>query len=225
MKQFLSCCFLLSAVVLCKAIICNFTYEEDVKNYPEKLLNTILSEKKKINLRSKTHKSHEFDCEDENDDGFVDFGSFRAPGPFIKVNSFHLDSRFGNTASKEATPVSESTSTLDDDSHEPSESLCDAVKSTIYPKSLPNILNKMVIVVNHGKFKQEVTIEKCSDANQACKFSSNFPLGYVTKCKQKYQTHTLKVWNEHDQDIADDTIYLPSGCECQFKYKGNTKQK
>jgi hypothetical protein len=148
-----------------RAIVCNFTYQEDVRNYPEKLISTILSTQKKIPLKAKRGNSSEFQCDDENDDdGFYDLGNFRGTGPVIKTNNkFNVDSRFGNTASKEAP-----SSTLDDDSNEEqSESLCDVITSKIYPKTLPNLLNKVVYVVqNHGKFRQEVTIEKCRYASE-----------------------------------------------------------
>lgn len=46
-------------------------------------------------------------------------------------------------------------------------------------------------------------------------FDQNFPLGYVTKCKQKHQTHTIKVLNADMTAIVDEAIYYPSGCECK----------
>jgi hypothetical protein len=132
--------------------VCNFTYQEDVRNYPAKLIDSLMSSQKKFSLKSRSNVSDEFLCDDD-DDGFNDIGSFR--GPVIKTNTYNLDSRFGNTASKEAP------ATLDDDSLEPSEPLCDAVQRKIFPQTLHNVLNKVVVVVNHGKFRQEVSIETC----------------------------------------------------------------
>lgn len=67
-------------------------------------------------------------------------------------NFYDVQTRFGTPSSKEATPES---------SDEVAETLCDSVKSKIFPKTLPNILNKMVVIVNYGKFKQEISIERC----------------------------------------------------------------
>lgn len=46
-------------------------------------------------------------------------------------------------------------------------------------------------------------------------FYQNFPLGYITKCRQKHQTHTIKVLNPDQTVIVDEAIYYPSGCECK----------
>ncbi|CAH1710335.1 unnamed protein product [Chironomus riparius] len=206
MKTFLLSLLFLSALFSCKAVICNFTYEEQLTNYPEKLINTIASEKKVLlKLSTKRPRSKVFICDDGDADGYKPFEP--------TIHSVLVSSRFGSSA-KEANPLNDSS-----EAFEQTEPLCDSIKSRIFPQTLRNLLNKRVIVINHGKFQQEVTIETCSNANQACKFDINFPVNVITKCKQKYQTHTIKILNENDQNIIDESVYIPSGCECQFKYK------
>lgn len=101
-----------------------------------------MSIERKFSLEPLKNDTKTFFCDDEENYHELSFA----------FHNSNVDSRFG-TASKEI-PLPEN------DSAE-FESLCDSIKSTIYPKLLKNLLNKMVVVVNHGKLKQEVTIEKC----------------------------------------------------------------
>jgi Spaetzle len=123
--------------------VCNFTYHESILNYPEKLIDTLTTKlaRSKLGPR-KINDSRPFHC-DDGDDAFWKKGTTVA---------YDVNSRFGTT-SKEAMPIS--------DAHEVEETLCESHRQVIFPKTLPNILNKMVIIVNHGQFKQEVNIEKC----------------------------------------------------------------
>lgn len=118
-------------------------------NYPEKLINTIATEKRVLlKLSTKRQRPKAFVCDDGDDEG-----GYKHFEPTI--HSVLVSSRFGSSA-KEANPLNDSS-----EAFEQTEPLCDSVKSTIFPKTLPNLLNKMVIVVNHGKFRQEVSIERC----------------------------------------------------------------
>lgn len=58
-----------------------------------------------------------------------------------------------------------------------------------------------------------------SNAKKPCKFETGLPFGYVSECRQKYQTHTIKAVNEKDQTIVDEPVYYPSGCECKYRQK------
>lgn len=120
-----------------------------MSSYPEKLINTIATEKKVLlKLSTKPKRTKPFECDDGDDES-----GFRHFEPAF--HSVLVSSRFGSSA-KEANPLNDSS-----EAFEQTEPLCDSTKSTIYPKTLNNLLNKRVIVVNHGKFHQEVTIEKC----------------------------------------------------------------
>lgn len=110
------------------------------------MINSLATQKKlSIRRKSQRNDTKEFICDDDDSD-FENFS--------ILHMSTKVDSRFGGTLSKEV-------GILDDDSSESFEPICDSVVSKIYPKTLPNLFNKMVIVVNHGKYRQEVSIEKC----------------------------------------------------------------
>lgn len=112
----------------------------------------------------------QFLCRDENDDDDKEsvevpyrlnfnHNTKNARPSFRKPVDHGVDMRFGTSdspeISKEAPPH------FDDDEEVFSDPLCPSFKSRIFPKILPNLLNKMVVVVNHGKFRQEVVIEKC----------------------------------------------------------------
>lgn len=109
--------------------------------------------------RSSSGDSREFICDDEDstDDGESVGVPTRLHFNHVNKNArpsfrkpIDIDSRFGTTDS-----------TAMNDDEEFSDPICPTFTSKIYPKTLPNILNKIVIVVNHGKLRQEVTIEKC----------------------------------------------------------------
>ncbi|XP_070497013.1 protein spaetzle 5-like [Chironomus tepperi] len=206
MRTLLLSLLFLSALFSCNAIICNFTYEEQMSNYPEKLINSIAAEKKVLlKLSTKPQRSKAFVCDDGDDDGYKHFEP--------TIHSVLVSSRFGSSA-KEVNPLNDSS-----EANDQTEPLCESTRSRIFPQTLRNLQNKMVIVVNHGKLHQEVTIETCSNADQPCMFDINFPINVMTKCKQKYLIHTVKVLNENNQTIVDESVYVPSGCECRFKYK------
>lgn len=110
---------------------------------------------------------HEFHCDDGDDEDYDESVGvpYRLNFPHTRNKNarpsfrkpIEVDMRFGTTdapsVSKEASPF--------DDEEGFSDPICPTVRSKIFPKTLPNLLNKLVVVVNHGKFKQEVTIEKC----------------------------------------------------------------
>lgn len=46
-----------------------------------------------------------------------------------------------------------------------------------------------------------------------CEMTQNFPLGYETKCKQKYIYRQLLAINENGNTVKD-LFRLPSCCQC-----------
>lgn len=122
-----------------------------------------MSRKKASFYNRSSGDSREFICDDEDSTDEGESVGVPTRLHFNHVNknarpSFRkpidIDSRFGGTT--DATggmPM--------DDDEGFSDPICATYKSKIFPKTLPNLLNKIVIVVNHGKFRQEVSIEKC----------------------------------------------------------------
>lgn len=145
-------------------IKCNFTFQEDVNNYPERIIDQILSRKKASFFnRTNGRNSQEFNCEDDIDEDLevvpVTKKLFvhKNAGPTFR-KPIDVETRFDNTNS---TAVSKEAFPMEDDEDRFSEPACAVTKSTIFPKTLPNLLNKLVVVVNHAKFRQEVKIERC----------------------------------------------------------------
>lgn len=122
------------------AIKCNFRYSEDVKNYPEHIIDALVERSFAIETNI-SKGSKEFVCEDDLDENGTTLVDF-------------IKNRFdGTTASRETS--------VDDEVD--SESLCCTTKKTIRPKALPSIVNnKLITVVNHGDFSQTVEIEECT---------------------------------------------------------------
>lgn len=106
----------------------------------------------------------EFNCDDDESDDESVGVPYRINFSHTRKNArpsfrkpIDVDSRIGTT---ETTSISKEASPFDDEEGF-SDPICPTNKQTIFPKTLPNLLNQLVVVVNHGKFKQEVTIEKC----------------------------------------------------------------
>lgn len=59
--------------------------------------------------------------------------------------------------------------------------------------------------------------------NKPCRFDATFPLGFSTKCKQKYQVHSVKTLNEEKTAIVDEKIYFPAACDCKVYSSKNLK--
>lgn len=147
---------------------CNFTFQESIANYPERIINRIVNRNRlSFHIGSAGDDVHEFHCDDEDADYDESVGvPYRLNFPHTRNKNarpsfrkpIDVETRFGTTppstsVSKEASPF--------DDEEGFSDPICPTVRNKIFPKTLPNLLNKLVVVVNHGKFKQEVTIEKC----------------------------------------------------------------
>lgn len=112
--------------------------------------------------------AREFKCDDDDDYDESVGVPYRINFSHTRKNArpsfrkpIDVDTRIGTTeepgVSKEASPFEPSF----DDEEGFSEPFCPTNRQRIFPKTLPNLLNQLVVVVNHGKFRQEVTIEKC----------------------------------------------------------------
>jgi hypothetical protein len=146
------------------SVPCNFTYQESLSNYPERIINRIVS-RHRLSFSIGSGDVREFNCDDDDNDESVGV-PYRINFQHTRKNAWpsfrkpiDVDSRIGTTnttsMSKEASP-----SPFDDEEGF-SDPICPTDKQKIFPKTLPNLLNQLVVVVNHGKFRQEVTIEKC----------------------------------------------------------------
>lgn len=156
--------FLVSKKKKIAVVPCNFTFQESIANYPERIITQIINRNSlAIQINS---DAREFHCDDdESDDESVAVPyrlNFRNRNknarPSIRLKPTEVDSRFGTT---EPVPFSKEASPFSDDEEAFSDPICPTYQSRIFPKTLPNLLNQLVVVVNHGKFQQEVVIEKC----------------------------------------------------------------
>ncbi|KAJ3653877.1 hypothetical protein Zmor_013105 [Zophobas morio] len=91
-------------------------------------------------------------------------------------------------------------------------SLCETKVHTIYPEKANNTQKIERVIVNVEGHKQGIVFETCVD-NGKCKFSSNFPTGYTSYCKQKYIHKRLMVLGDNDKFVFD-SFEVPSCCVC-----------
>lgn len=55
-----------------------------------------------------------------------------------------------------------------------------------------------------------------SNLNAACHFHHLLPIGYTTKCRQRFQTHWFYTLNPQRTAIVRSPVNYPSGCECKY---------
>ncbi|EEZ99207.1 protein spaetzle [Tribolium castaneum] len=91
-------------------------------------------------------------------------------------------------------------------------SLCETTIRTIYPEKANNTQKVEKVIVNVEGHKQGIVFETCVN-NGKCKFSSNFPTGYTSYCKQKYIHKRLMVLGDDDKFVFD-LFEVPSCCIC-----------
>ncbi|RZB38877.1 hypothetical protein BDFB_002821 [Asbolus verrucosus] len=94
-------------------------------------------------------------------------------------------------------------------------SLCDTMVHTIYPEKANNTNKIEKVIVNVEGHKQGIVFETCVN-NEKCKFSSTFPNGYISYCKQKYIHKRLMVLGDNDKFVFD-SFEVPSCCVCTVK--------
>ncbi|KAJ6637870.1 Protein spaetzle [Pseudolycoriella hygida] len=92
------------------------------------------------------------------------------------------------------------------------ETLCSSQERLIYPQAGLTKLNNWMYIVNQKNYTQGVRVEECTHTNQ-CEMALSFPLGYESKCKQKYIYRQLLAINEYG-DTVKDLFQLPSCCQC-----------
>lgn len=144
-----------------------------MSDYPEKIINKIVTRNKLSFsiINESPIDFREFRCTNSDDDDddvggmpFTHLQKLNFPHTRNKIarpsfrKPIDVDSRFGTT---DASSVSKEIATSFDDDEGFSDPICPTDKMKIFPKTLPNLLNELVVVVNHGKFRQEVTIERC----------------------------------------------------------------
>lgn len=95
------------------------------------------------------------------------------------------------------------------------ERLCFTKEEQIFPKMAQNKEDVWLYIVNQDKYVQGVRIEKCLSHGKECAFSSSFPAGYRTECKQKYIYRKLLAVN--DTGVVREDFLFPSCCICVYR--------
>ncbi|XP_077290073.1 protein spaetzle-like isoform X2 [Arctopsyche grandis] len=106
---------------------------------------------------------------------------------------------------------------IDNTGDEEDEPMCQSIKRIVYPKTAKNSKNDWVYVVNHDKYKQGITVDKCtSDSEYPCEYSTLFPNGHHAVCVQKLVMRKLVAMNEENNTYTD-TFPLPGCCVCVIR--------
>ncbi|XP_045471299.1 protein spaetzle 5-like isoform X1 [Harmonia axyridis] len=99
------------------------------------------------------------------------------------------------------------------------ETLCRAKSTFIMPRAAMNADGNWLYVVNmedtNQKYTQLVKTEVC--ATKTCSSLCGLPLGYTSKCEQKYiQKRLIALQGEGDQ-LFTDIFWIPSCCVCTIQ--------
>jgi len=92
------------------------------------------------------------------------------------------------------------------------ESLCKSQERVIHPQAGQTRDNTWMYIVNQQNYTQGVRVEECTHTKE-CDMTNNFPLGYITKCKQKFIYRQLLAISDNG-DTVKELFKLPSCCQC-----------
>lgn len=98
--------------------------------------------------------------------------------------------------------------------------MCASEETIIFPKRAKTRSNDWVFVLNQGKRKQAVKVEKCRNNNRPCNLgAAGTEVNSV--CRQKYIYKKLLVMNGAGTDIVPESVLMPSCCVCYIKKERN----
>uniref|UniRef100_A0AAG5DF05 Spaetzle domain-containing protein n=1 Tax=Anopheles atroparvus TaxID=41427 RepID=A0AAG5DF05_ANOAO len=98
------------------------------------------------------------------------------------------------------------------------EPLCSVREKYITPQTALNTKGNWMFVVNQENSRQLVKTEVCSSTE--CSNLCNFPIGYSSRCEQRYVQKRLVTLDSSGRTLYVDTFWFPSCCVCSL-YSGN----
>ncbi|XP_053674300.1 protein spaetzle 5 [Anopheles nili] len=98
------------------------------------------------------------------------------------------------------------------------ETLCSVRERYITPQTALNTKGNWMFVVNQENSRQLVKTEIC--ASTECSNLCSFPVGYSSRCEQRYVQKRLLTLDPSGQTLYVDTYWFPSCCVCSL-YAGN----
>uniref|UniRef100_A0A182RCL2 Spaetzle domain-containing protein n=1 Tax=Anopheles funestus TaxID=62324 RepID=A0A182RCL2_ANOFN len=98
------------------------------------------------------------------------------------------------------------------------ETLCSVRERYITPQTALNTKGNWMFVVNHENSRQLVRTEVC--ASTECSNLCSFPVGYSSRCEQRYVQKRLMTLDPSGMTLYVDTYWFPSCCVCSL-YSGN----
>ncbi|XP_053663843.1 protein spaetzle 5 [Anopheles marshallii] len=98
------------------------------------------------------------------------------------------------------------------------ETLCSVRERYITPQTALNTKGNWMFVVNQENSRQLVKTEVC--ASSECSNLCSFPVGYSSRCEQRYVQKRLVTLDPTGRTLYVDTYWFPSCCVCSL-YSGN----
>uniref|UniRef100_A0A182NJX3 Spaetzle domain-containing protein n=1 Tax=Anopheles dirus TaxID=7168 RepID=A0A182NJX3_9DIPT len=98
------------------------------------------------------------------------------------------------------------------------ETLCSVRERYITPQTALNTKGSWMFVVNQENSRQLVRTEVC--ASTECSNLCSFPVGYSSRCEQRYVQKRLLTLDPSGRTLYVDTYWFPSCCVCSL-YAGN----
>uniref|UniRef100_A0A182PDP3 Spaetzle domain-containing protein n=1 Tax=Anopheles epiroticus TaxID=199890 RepID=A0A182PDP3_9DIPT len=98
------------------------------------------------------------------------------------------------------------------------ETLCSVRERYVTPQTALNTKGNWMFVVNQENSRQLVKTEVC--ASSECSNLCSFPVGYSSRCEQRYVQKRLVTLDPSGRTLYVDTYWFPSCCVCSL-YSGN----
>lgn len=133
----------------------------------------------------------------------------------LKQNSKSYQNYFNSIKSVSVPKIDEELSLRIDKSMSMAIEFCKSEIRTIYPKIAMNIENSWNYVINQRRFRQAIQIELCEHSGEPCLFSNLFPIGYKTKCTQKFMKQPL-LGMDSNGNLREYSYRFPSHCQCEL---------
>ncbi|GLV41073.1 spatzle [Carabus blaptoides fortunei] len=94
--------------------------------------------------------------------------------------------------------------------------MCRSSENVVRPQVAQNKDDEWLYIVNSDDKVQGIRVEICEKENAACEMSTNFPVNYVTECKQKYIYRKMLALDPEGNPVPD-SFRIPSCCSCYFR--------
>lgn len=111
--------------------------------------------------------------------------------------------------------------------NEDEQQACPVRTMFISPRAGLNDKSQWKFIINVAdrdpKFKQIIRVDVCAAPGEPCSSQVSLPLGYVSRCRQKYIKKKLLALDADGQGTSEENFFVPSCCVCNLVRETDAK--